>query len=234
MLSRILLLIVYVLLTPGLVAVTRRLCTSLVEQPALAARLAVGVVLGLLLHQHVLRRVPGYITLQHECKHAVMSLLFLRRIRGFVVTLRRGGMVRHTHGFGGALGDHAIGLAPYFLLLLAFPAAVLLPVLSDGWLVWGQLVLGCLVAIDLSNISVDLRHNFNREVFQTVVGDRALSDIGRRGYVFTIASIAFHGFVQLALVLQLVTLGYGGLPALGKALWLAWWDTGAWLLSVPV
>ncbi|MFH1464031.1 MAG: hypothetical protein ABIO70_06580 [Pseudomonadota bacterium] len=229
MLARLLLALVFLGLTPGLVVVCAPLGAALLDEPRRLALLLGGLVLGLGFHRALLRRMSGYLTLQHECKHAIMALFFLRRIEGFVVTWRRGGEVRFRGGLGGALGDHAIGLAPYFLLLTALPAALVLPLAPAEWGLAPPLVLGFLVALDLANIVHDLRCNFHREVFQAVDGSIVRSDVGRRGYALTVASILFYGGAQLILVLQLLVHGYAGLPDLARALGAAWWDTGVWI-----
>jgi hypothetical protein len=228
MIARLLLALAFLGLTPGLVLVAGDLGRALLAEPRLLGLLLGGAALGGVAQRFLLRRIPGYLTLQHELKHAVVALLFLRRIEGFVVTWRRGGEVRFRGGFGGALGDHAIGLAPYFLLLSALPAALALPLAPSEWGCAPPLALGALLAVDLANIGHDLRLNFHREVFVAVDGSAVRSDIGRRGYLFSAVSMAFWGFAQMVVVLQLLTRGFVGLPALGRALGAAWWDSAVW------
>ena len=63
----------------------------------MAAGFAVGVLLCRRLSRFLLLKVFG-----HEAAHALMSMLFLRRIKRFVVT-RQGGYIQYTGGAGGAL-----------------------------------------------------------------------------------------------------------------------------------
>jgi len=76
------------------------------------------------------RIVQVFETFEHELTHAIVALLFLRRIRNFTVTPDEGGSVQHTGGFGGSFGDEMIGLAPYYLPTFAFFSAFLYPFLT--------------------------------------------------------------------------------------------------------
>ncbi len=226
---RLAMLLIFVLLTPGLARVLWQLALTLGSDLPLTLRLAAGLAAGAALHRLLLRRLPGLMIFQHEAKHALAALLFLRRIERFSVTWRRGGEVRYGAGFGGRFGDHTIAMAPYFALPLALCAGALQPLVQPSWQAWYQALFGALLAIDLLNIVVDLRSNFSKDRFVTVGGQVARTDIGQRGYAFTVAAVAFFGALLLIIALSLALQGYQSLPALAQAVGAAWWDTGVWL-----
>jgi len=223
--------VVFVALIPGLVRVLGRVADAICHDLDLFWQVFFGFVAGALLHWALLARLSGFMTFQHEAKHALIALLFFSRIRQFVVTWRRGGMIQHAHGFGGAFGDHAIGLAPYFLPPLTLLTALLASLAEGEQVRAARLVVGLALAVDLLNIRYDLRKNFRKDVVPLVDGSQAQTDIGRRGYIFTVASLAFYGSTLLLLALTLVLWGYRGLPAVGHAVALAWWDTGLWVVE---
>lgn len=224
---RLLLILVFVALVPGLWHVLVDVVQRAAQDTALVGRLAGGAGIGAVLHLLVFRRIPGYLTLQHELKHAVVAVLFLRRIHRFRVTLRAGGVLEYGQGLGGTFGNHTISLAPYFLLPTAVPAALILPLLPHQG--WHAVLFGGLLALDLSNVAHDLRRNWSKASVPMVDGSVARTDIGERGYVFTAATVAFWGLAALVLSLGLVTGGYEGMPAVGAAVAETWRDTGAWI-----
>lgn len=224
---RLLLILVFVALVPGLWHVLVDVVQLAAADRALAGRLAGGLGIGAVVHLLVLRPFPGFLTLQHELKHAVVALLFLRRIHRFRVTLRSGGVLEYSQGFGGTFGNHTISLAPYFLLPTAVPAALILPLFPDRG--WHGILFGALLAVDLSNVAHDLRRNWSKTPVPMVDGTQARTDIGQRGYLFTAATVAFWGLALLVLSLGLVTSGYQGMPAVGAAVAETWRDTGVWI-----
>lgn len=228
---RVVLIVVFVALTPGLVRVLGLVVDAICHDLDLFWQIFFGFVAGALLHWALLARLSGYMTLQHEVKHALVALLFLRRIQHFVVTWGRGGLVQHTQGIGGAFGDHTIGLAPYFLLPMTLFIALVAPV-ADAWqLRPSKLLFGAALAVDLLNIRYDLRTNYRKDLVPLVDGTSAQTDIGRRGYLFTIASIAFYGSALLLFALSLKLWGYAGLPEVARSVARAWLDTGLWLVE---
>lgn len=228
---RLVLTLLFALLTPGL---ARALAAALLRaggEPDLLWSVAAGAALGALLHWALLSRLRWYLTFQHEAKHALVALLFLRKIRLFVARGDRGGMVAHGRGAGGAVGDHAIGLAPYFLLPLTAALALAAPLADGPWERAVRAAFGAALAIELLNLRVDLRRNAHKAEVTLVDGSRARSDIGRRGYLFAAASIAFYGSALLLVAITLMTSGYAGLPEMARVVALGWWDTALWLAA---
>jgi len=226
---RLVLLIVFVLLVPGLWRVLVDVVELALTDTALAGRLLGGVVLGGAIHVLALRRIPGFLTLQHELKHAAVALLFLRRIHRFRVTLRSGGVLEYGQGLGGTFGNHTIALAPYFLLPTAVLCALVLPLLPHQG--WHEILFGALLGIDLLNVFHDLRRNWSKDAVPMMDGSVVRTDIGQRGYLFTAATVAFWGLALLVLSLGLVTTGYRGMPVVGAAVLETWRDTGVWILG---
>ena len=226
---RLLLILVFVVLVPGLWHVLVEVVQQTLTDQALAGRLLGGIGGGAVIHLLVLRRIPGFLTLQHELKHAAVALLFLRRIHRFRVTLRSGGVLEYGAGLGGTFGNHTIALAPYFLLPMAVASSLILPLLDPRG--WHEILFGALLACDLLNVTHDLRRNWSKDSVPTVDGTVVRTDIGQRGYLFTAATVAFWGLGLLVLSLGLVTTGYGGMPAVGGAVAETWRDTGVWIWS---
>jgi len=224
---RLLLILVFVALVPGLWRVLVDVVLLALADGALAGRLLGGLGIGAVAHLLVLRRIPGFLTLQHELKHAIVAVLFLRRIHRFRVTLRSGGVLEYGQGFGGTLGNHIISLAPYFLLPTTVLATLILPVLPLRG--WHAILFGALLAVDLIDVAHDLRRNWSKDSVPMVDGSMARTDIGQRGYLFTAATVAFWGLALLVLSLGLVTTGYEGMPAVGAAVVETWRDTGVWI-----
>lgn len=78
---------------------------------------------------------------EHELTHALVALLFLRRVSRFKVWHSEG-IVEYTAGFGGRLGDIFITLAPYFLPTLTLILAFVRPVLPITWHFWTDVGIG--------------------------------------------------------------------------------------------
>jgi len=228
---RLLLTVLFVFLVPGLARVLADVAAYALHDPAFAGRVLGGVGLGAAAQLLVLRRVPGYLTLQHELKHAFVALLWLKRIRRFVVTLRQGGSVEYSGGFGGRFAQHTIVLAPYYLLPSTVLCAAVRPLLPAAAAGAHDIVFGALVALELLNLAHDLRRNFRKDTLMMADGTEARTDIGRLGYTFTLASTACFGLTLLLLSLALMTTGYRGLPDVGWALLGTWRETGRWIVE---
>ncbi len=104
--------------------------------------LAVGFVLGVLVDERLIGRAPGAETFEHELTHALVALLFLRRVTRFVVTKRNGGWVQYSGGFGGVVADDLIGLAPYVLPTFTALSVAARPALDAGWFPWFDVWIG--------------------------------------------------------------------------------------------
>lgn len=171
----------------------------------MAAGFAAGLLLCRRLSRFLLLKVFG-----HEAAHALMSMLFLRRITRFVVT-RQGGYIEYTGGAGGALGDHMIGLAPYFFPTIVLCVVLARPVFQPPWLIFCYVLTGLAFACHFWSVADNILHAWHKESFYlTGTGIPALSDIGKRGYIFSSLMIVTMNFLFCGLVLFLLTEGYFG------------------------
>ena len=92
-----------------------------------------GITLGAMVTHFILLRIDGLDTFEHELAHALVALLFLRQITRFVSTRSSGGYVQHSGGFGGELGNHMIGLAPYYLPTFTIASVLFRPIVPMSW-----------------------------------------------------------------------------------------------------
>jgi len=85
--------VVLLVLLPGVTAAFALHVVFLTHVPAILIPIGIGTFLGILLDHFVLHRVPVVETFEHELTHAVVALMFFRRVTGFVVK-RSGGRSR--------------------------------------------------------------------------------------------------------------------------------------------
>jgi len=198
---------ILLLVLPGVAIAFWALGSELVSRQELGYPLLGGAFAGLIAGRLVLRYAPVFATFEHELTHALAGLVFLRRIRGIVVTRSRGGAVRHSGGFGGAVGDDFIGLAPY--VLPTFTAIVVLagPLIQQRHSTYWLGLVGLTFGYHVWSTLDELRRNWTSEVFPSAHdGQLTHTDIGRRGFLFSAiyiatVTLAIHGFL-LALVLH--------------------------------
>ena len=184
---------------------------QLADYSGLWGPLAAGFVLGSILWKFVLSKIPGFETFEHELTHALVALLFFRRVTQFHVTRHHGGFVRHLGWFGGGFGNDMIGLAPYFLPTITMALALFAPWVPDSWKVVFVFFIGITLAYHTFSTIDETIENWSTE--KVVFGKNNLSghtDIGRRGYLFSAiviasATLALHGLIWVLLVS-----GYGG------------------------
>ncbi len=177
--------------------------------------LLAGFVAGSLLWALLISRLPGFLTFEHEMTHALVALLFLRRITGFKVTWREGGYVGFSGGLGGEFGNHMIGLAPYFLptfaVILAIVGAFMGLAQHPGFL----LAIGGTLAYHTFSTIRETKNNWHSG-YSDGVGGVSQTDIGKRGHLYSVIVISSLTLAMHALVWWLV---FGGLPVVPE--WLA-------------
>lgn len=217
---------VLLILIPGLFLASVHQCVVFSHKTHIFYPFLAGTVLGVLFDHYVMRKIPGVGTFEHELTHAVAALLFFRRIRSFVVTRHRGGHVRHSGGFGGELADEFIGLAPYVLPTFTAASILARPLIPQGWFPWFDVGIGGTFGFHLRSTLRGIRDNWSARPFQSAgSGDWTLSDIARRGRLYSLifiiaASLAIHGSLCTILVQ-----GIHGLPD--------WWGD-AWRVTREV
>lgn len=157
-----------------------------------------GVILGLLVYRYLISRWPAIATFEHELTHALVALLFFRKVTGFVVRREGTGYVRYTDGFGGSVAGHLIGLAPYFLPTFTLILVLVRPLAIDHLpTFWYDLAIGV---------------SFGYQAYSTWdESELSQSDIDKRGAVFSVILIAALTLVTHGLVCHMLALGYGGI-----------------------
>ncbi len=183
------------------------LCTTgliFIRNTQLLLTLLTGIFAGLVTWFVLLKRWDWIGTLGHELSHAVLCLLFLRRITGFRVTATKGGYVKHSGTFGGVFGDLMITLAPYYL-----PLWTLLLMLTNFWIPAGfrpiyTLLLGFTLAWQFfSNI---------KEFRQNVASKSAGSDIRKSGFLTAIVVVVFLNILFYPVFLRILSPGLSVFP----------------------
>lgn len=220
--GRALIFLLYLFLAPGHVHMFLKGCVGLAGAPDIWQPLAVGFVAGIVMWYAVWSRIAGLTTLEHELTHAIVALVFFRRVVDFKVTRYDGGHVQHEGGFGGLFGNDMIGLAPYFLPTFALMLALLLPLAPVGWTLWGIGSVGFVLAYHAMSTMGETRPD------QT--------DIRSRGIVYSAVIVASLTIGLHGLLWHLLRGGYGaGLDAIKEA-WgvnlVIWRAAGEWILDL--
>jgi hypothetical protein len=186
--------------------------------------LVIGFAAGIPVYFTMIRKIPYISTFEHELTHAIVALLFFRKIHKFIVTSRRGGQVQYSGNFGGEFGNLLIGLAPYYLPTFTLITVMVRPFLPDGWFPMFDGFIGATLAFHACSTPEETKLAWTKRSF-TGAGDnqKTKSDIGKVGYIVAFLVIAGFGLFLLGLALQLIGSGYAGtwhfLKQVGKNSW---------------
>jgi hypothetical protein len=173
--------------------------------------LGIGWSSGVFLYVFLIRRWQAFLTFEHELTHALMALLFFRKIHSFVVTGKRGGLVRHSGNFGGPFGDLMITAAPYFLPTFSFVAIWFKPLIPDSWIFWFNLFLGITLMFHLLSAWDEVRNNWRNDFFTNVKGESMRTDIGKLGYAVAFLAITAFTLLFYGMIFHMIVSGYSGL-----------------------
>jgi hypothetical protein len=170
-----------------------------------------GLGAGIPLYFTVIKKIPYISTFEHELTHALVALLFFRRIHKFIVTSKRGGQVQYSGNFGGEFGTLLIGLAPYYLPTFTLIAVLVRPVLPAEYFPWFDGFIGATLAFHICSTPEETKQAWTKQTFAGA-GDnqKTKSDIGKVGYIFAFLVIAGFGLFLMGLSLQLIGSGYAG------------------------
>jgi len=173
--------------------------------------LVCGFATGIPVYFILIKKVPAISTFEHELTHALVALLFFRRIHKFIVTNKRGGQVQYSGNFGGEFGTLLIGLAPYFLPTFTLISVLIRPFLPSTWFPWFDGFIGATLAFHIFSTIEETKQSWTKRTF-TGAGDnqKSKSDIGKVGYIFAFLVILGLGLFLIGLVLQLIGSGYSG------------------------
>ncbi len=179
-----------------------------------------GIVLGVIFYKVVFRRLWGFSTFEHELSHALIALLFFRRIKKFVVTRFNGGYIEYTDGFGGKTGNHFIALGPYFLPTFTLLSVLIRPFLANAWFPWFDVWIGITFSYQTLNNIDELRRNWTRERFLLAGGGGLTNtDIGHEGYIFSFIIILALKLLFLGFLMYMLSGGYLALPLWLTIVW---------------
>jgi hypothetical protein len=196
--------------------------------------LVVGLATGIPVYFTVIKKIPYISTFEHELTHALVALLFFRRIHKFIVTSKRGGLVQYSGNFGGEFGTLLIGLAPYYLPTFTLIAVLVRPVLPAEWFPWFDGFIGATLAFHICSTPEETKQAWTKQTFASA-GDnqKTKSDIGEVGYLFAFLVIAGFGIFLMGLTLKLIGFGYAGtwpfLKQVGKT---SYEDYAAWIREI--
>ena len=216
---------------PGVTLTLGNELGELWQMPIVMVPFGIGAMIGIALEYYLLRRYYVIGVCEHELTHAVVALLLLRRVYRLVATGDRGGYVSHSGGFGGSLGDDLIGLGPYILPTFTAIGVLVRPVITPPNLLWYDFGIGVTFGYHLISTLDETRRNWSvAPFFLPALGEEVLSDIGRRGRLYSLifilsTTIGIHGVLCSVLVH-----GYPGLHVWWSNSWLVTHSVLVWLM----
>jgi hypothetical protein len=210
---------VMLVLLPGVAAAFVTAMVAFSHAPSLLVPIGAGAVLGILLDHVILRKFPVVETFEHEFTHAIVALLFFRRITGFTVR-RSGGTVAHRGRFGGVFGSDCIGLAPYIFPTFTVFSVLARPLIPPGGFPWYDGWIGATFGYHLWSMLEETRAAWTKRAFPAADGsERTQSDIGRRGYIYSGIFIATGSLLVHGLLVAVLLGGMPGVAAWGRESW---------------
>jgi|GEM_PF-1158474 len=197
---------------PGLAIAFREGILKMISDTALWLPIAAGLLSGLIIYELIFKRWWGFSTFEHELTHALVALLFFRRIKKFVVTRYEGGYIVNTSGFGGEAGNHFIALAPYFLPTFTLLSVMIRPFLPATWFPWYDVWIGITFSYQsLSNFG-ELKQNWTAKPFrQAKTGTETKTDIGKEGFIFSFVMIFTLKLLFISMMMYIIAGSYAAL-----------------------
>lgn len=179
--------------------------------------LLIGIGIGALLYFVLIRKWTYFLTFEHELTHAIMSLLFLRKVTRFRVTRYEGGVVYHSGGFGGDFGNIMITLAPYYFPTFTVVALLFQPLIPPKFISIYIVFVGFTLIFHHLSTVLEIRDNWHSHTFaEAGSGKQVNSDIGRSGFLFSFIFILTMTLFFNALILWFVKYSYRGVIPLSK------------------
>lgn len=163
--------------------------------------LLIGFTSSGLAYYFILRKISAIATFEHEFTHALVALLFFRKISKFVVTNNDGGYVGYSGNFGGKFGSINITLAPYFLPTFTFILILFRPVMPIDMINWFDILIGFSFGYHLFTTFEEIKINWTNNSFLAAKSERLTkSDISKSGYIFSFIYIItlttlIHGII---------------------------------------
>lgn len=188
--------------------------SNLFEKNNILFPFLIGILAAVLIYTLFLKNASFLNIFEHELTHALVALLFFRKVSEFNVT-SYGGHVQHSDGFGGKFGDLNITLAPYFLPTFTFISILFRPILPIAFFPWFDAWLGFTLGYHFLSTVDELKNNWTKIPFFSS-GKLLFSDIAKSGYIFAAIYIFTVTTFIHAFILWILTNGYGGvIPYLG-------------------
>lgn len=186
--------------------------------------LIIGLGLGLIISILIIRYFRWFTTFDHEFTHALMALLFLRKIKRFVVSSRNGGYVEYSGGFGGEFGNLIITAAPYFLPTFSIIAILFLPMVGPQTLFYYTIFIGFTLIYHIMSSVEEIIINWDKQQFTDVRGESSETDIGKMGYIAAILSITGFTLFCYGFIFCMIRYGYSGVWPFCRAVCLSSWN----------
>jgi hypothetical protein len=197
---------------PGLAAALWKGIHLMASDPVISLPLAAGILAGLIFYQFVLIKWRRFSTFEHELTHALVALLFFRKIKKFVVTRNEGGYIVNTSGFGGETGNHFIALAPYFLPTFTLLSVMIRPLLPATWFPWYDAWIGITFSYQTMSNYWELKQNWTAKSFrQAKTGLQTRTDIGQEGFIFSFIMILTLKLFIISMMIFIITGNYAAL-----------------------
>lgn len=217
---RLIILALCVFILPGSIFSFFKVAMLIFTQHSLVLTLISGIFLGALFYKFILSRSNAFTTFEHELTHALVAMLFFRKITQFISTRRSGGYVRYSSGFGGEFAEHLIGLAPYFLPTFTVMLVLARPLLPPYAFPYFDLSIGFTFAYHSISSIFELKHNWTKTPFLRAESTEwTMSDIGSRGYVFSGIAIFTLGTLLHSYLLFVIMYKYPGIAMCSKLAW---------------
>ncbi len=171
-----------------------------------------GSLAGIFLYKVIFRKMYGFSTFEHELSHALVALVFFRRIKKFVVTRHNGGYIEYSEGFGGNVGNYFISLGPYFLPTFTLFSVLIRPFLPDTWFPVYDFWIGVTFSYQMMNNVDEIRMNWTKKRFRSAgTAKYTETDIGKEGYIFSFIIILALKLFILSQLLFILVKGYSGI-----------------------
>lgn len=213
--------IIAIFFTPGLIAAFVRGVLILFSNHTIWGPVLVGLAIGIILYEIIFKRLFGFSTFEHELSHAIIALLFFRKITKFVVTRYNGGYIEYSEGFGGEVGNHFISLGPYFLPTFTLISIIIRPFLPLDWFPWFDVWISITFSYQTMNNVDEIKSNWSKKWFRIVgSGDYTETDIGKEGYIFSFIMIIALKLLIISMIMFIMVGDYSILLEWLRIIWI--------------
>jgi len=195
--------------------------------------LAIGAVSGVILTIIVIKYVQVLCTFEHEFTHAIVALMFFRRIKRFVVTISNGGFVEYTGTIGGRFGDMMITIAPYFLPTFTVIAILFRPLIPDQHTFLFSAFIGATIVFHLISEVEETWRNWRAGGHKGSKGKKDISDIKKFGYIPAFFAIIGLTLFIYGIIFYILPAGYTGAWTFIKSSCVYSWDVyKSWMIGL--